>query len=197
MRKRIGMTVVAALLVVGSAAAADIVHDAEYYIIEAQNGEAWKVEDQDLDAKLAELREKYGTPPNIIHIMWDDTSYGDVGIPEISKIRGFTSPNIDRMADEGILFSRMYSEVGCTPSRSAVVTGRLAVRSATYDIGFPLHNEGLNGNEVTMATHLYEVHVPFGLAHFDDQVVVPFRAIGRAAIVTCLNIESLNQDIRS
>lgn len=154
MRVKIKKTVVATvlgLLVVGVASAQNIIHDAEYYILEAQNGTRWEVEDGKLDARLAELLAKYGTPPNIIHIMWDDTSYGDVGIPEISKIRGFTSPNIDRMADEGILFSRMYSEVGCTPSRSAVVTGRMAVRSATYDIGFPLHNEGLNGKEVTMA----------------------------------------------
>ena len=74
--------------------AAGIVHDAEYYILEAQNGERWAVEDGELDARLAELRQKHGAPPNIVHIMWDDTSYGDVGIPEISKIRGFTSPNI-------------------------------------------------------------------------------------------------------
>ena len=44
-----------------------IVHDAEYYIIEAQNGKAWAVEDGKLDKKLAELRKKYGAPPNIIH----------------------------------------------------------------------------------------------------------------------------------
>jgi len=136
---------------IAGAQGSEIVHDAEYYILEAQNGEKWAAEDAGLDKRLAELRAKHGTPPNIIHIMWDDTSYGDVGIPAISKIRGFESPNIDRMADEGILFTRMYSEVGCTPSRSAVVTGRLAVRSATYDIGFPIHNEGLNGKEVTMA----------------------------------------------
>jgi arylsulfatase len=133
-----------------------IVHDAEYYILEAQNGERWDAEDGELDSRLAELRQKYGTPPNIIQILWDDTSFGDVGIPAISKIRGFESPSIDRMANEGILFTRMYTEVGCTPSRSAVITGRLAVRSATYDIGFPIHNEGLNGKEVTMAEVLSE-----------------------------------------
>ena len=51
-----------------------IVHDAEYYIIEAQNGKKWATEDKDLDKKLAELRKKFGQPPNIVHIMWDDTS---------------------------------------------------------------------------------------------------------------------------
>ena len=106
-----------------------IVHDAEYYILEAQNGERWAAEDTALDARLAELRAKHGTPPNIIHVMWDDTSYGDVGIPAINKIRGFETPSINRMAEEGIMFTRMYTEVGCTPSRAAVLTGRHAVRS--------------------------------------------------------------------
>jgi hypothetical protein len=49
-----------------------IIHDAEYYILDAQHGEQWKVEDKDLDPKLAELKKKFGTSPNIIHFMWDD-----------------------------------------------------------------------------------------------------------------------------
>ena len=44
-----------------------VIHDAEYYIIEAQNGKAWAVEDGKFDTKLAELRKKYGLPPNIVH----------------------------------------------------------------------------------------------------------------------------------
>ena len=48
-----------------SALAVDIVHDAEYYILEAQNGKVWAVEDQGLDQKLAELKKKFRTPPNI------------------------------------------------------------------------------------------------------------------------------------
>ncbi len=59
--------------------AGPIVHDAEYYILEAQNGEKWAAEDKDLDKKLAELKKTFGAPPNIIHIMWDDTAFGDVG----------------------------------------------------------------------------------------------------------------------
>ena len=57
-----------------------IVHDAEYYILEAQNGKIWAVEDGELDKKLAELREEYKNPPNIVHYMWDDQppmSFGD------------------------------------------------------------------------------------------------------------------------
>ncbi len=99
-----------------------IVHDAEYYILEAQNGQKWAAQDKALDERLAELRKKFGKPPNIIHVMWDDTSYGDVGIPAINKIRGFETPNMNRMAEEGIMFTRMYTEVGCTPSRAAVAS---------------------------------------------------------------------------
>lgn len=138
------------------AQAKDIIHDAEYYILEAQNGEAWDAEDEALDKKLAELRKKHGTPPNIIHVMWDDTSYGDVGIPQISKIRGFETPNINRMAEEGMMFTRMYTEVGCTPSRAAVLTGRHAVRSGMYVIGFPIEYSGMRGEEETIAEVLSE-----------------------------------------
>ena len=128
-----------------------MIHDAEFYVLQAQNGEKWALEDSELDKKLAELKKKYGQPPNIIHIMWDDTAFGDVGIPAVQKIRGFETPNINKMAEEGILFTRMYTEVGCTPSRAAVVTGRLAIRSGMYNIGMLLESHGMSGKEVTMA----------------------------------------------
>ena len=94
----------ALLLVTGAAtvhAKGKIVHDAEFYILEAQNGERWDAEDKDLDARLAELRKKHGTPPNIVHVMWDDTAYGDVGIPAIQKVRGLNTPNLNEMARQG------------------------------------------------------------------------------------------------
>ena len=128
-----------------------IVHDAEYYILNAQNGDKWAAEDNTLDQKLAELREKHGRSPNLIHIMWDDTAFGDVGIPAIQKVRGLETPSLNKMAAEGILFTRMYTEVGCTPSRAAAVTGRLAVRSGMYNIGMLLESHGMRGEEVTMA----------------------------------------------
>ena len=128
-----------------------IVHDAEYYILDAQNGERWAAEDNALDAKLAALRKKNGRPPNLIHIMWDDTAYGDVGIPAIQKVRGLETPNLNKLAEEGIFFTRMYTEVGCTPSRAAVATGRLAVRSGMYNIGMLRESHGIRGEEVTIA----------------------------------------------
>lgn len=136
---------------------AKIVHDADYYILEAQNGQRWEKEDADLDQRLAELRKKHGAPPNLIHIMWDDTAYGDVGIPAIQKVRGLQTPNLNKMAREGILFTRMYTEVGCTPSRAACMTGRYAVRSAMYNIGMLREMHGLRESEVTLAEVLSDV----------------------------------------
>ena len=128
-----------------------VVHDAEYYVLEAQNGQRWEKEDKALGQRLAELKKKHGTPPNLIHVMWDDTAYGDVGIPAIQKVRGLETPNLNKMAQEGILFTRMYTEVGCTPSRAACMTGRYAKRSAMYNIGMLREMHGLRDSEVTLA----------------------------------------------
>ena len=136
--------------------AKDFVQDAEFYVLKAQHGEKWAQEDKELNKRLAELEKKFGTPPNLIHIMWDDTAYGDIGMPAIQKIRGFETPKMNKLAEEGILFTRMYTEVGCTPSRAAAVTGRLAIRSGMYNIGMLLEMHGISEEEVTLAEVLSE-----------------------------------------
>ena len=128
-----------------------IVHDAEYYVLRDQHGEQWTAEDGELDTKLAELEARSGTKPNIVHIMWDDMAFGDAGIPALNKVRGFDTPNSNRMAAEGALFTRYYTEPACTPSRAAVLTGRHAVRSGMYNVAFPIEAAGLAAEEVTMA----------------------------------------------
>ena len=107
----------------GPATAKDIIHDAEFYVLEAQNGERWAAEDITIEQKLAALQKKYGQPPNLIHIMWDDTAFGDVGIPAIQQVRGFKTPNLNQLAAEGILFTRMLTEVGCTPMVESIRPG--------------------------------------------------------------------------
>jgi hypothetical protein len=107
---------ISSLLAVQTASAQDakpIIHDAEYYILDAKHGEQWKVEDKELDQKLAELRQKFGTPPNIIHVMWDATPVGEVGIPALQKVRGLETPNINRLAAKASI------SCGCTRSRPA------------------------------------------------------------------------------
>ncbi len=148
------ISILATLTLAGAsipAFAKDIIHDAEHYILEAQHGKKWAKEDSALDKRLAELKKKHGTRPNIIHIMWDDTAVGEVGIPEIQKVRGFETPNINAMADEGINFMRMYTEPACTPTRAAFQTGRYAVRSGMHTVAFPIEYSGMDGDEVTIA----------------------------------------------
>ena len=134
----------------------EIIHDAEYYILVAQHGEKWAAEDKGLQKKLAELKKKYGTPPNIIHIMWDDMPAGEIGIPALQKNRGFETPVMNEIAEEGILFTRMMTEPSCTPSRAAAMTGRYAVRSGMYNVAFPYEYGGIGADEVTMPEVLSE-----------------------------------------
>ena len=153
------------------AQAKEIIHDAEYYILEAQNGKVWAVEDGKLDEKIAELREKYGRPPNLIHYMWDDQPVMSFGDPLYQQIRGYETPHLNKLADEGMLFSRMYTEPGCTPSRSATLTGQLAIRTGTWEIGFPIEYTGLAAENVTMAEVLSKAGYAtafFGKLHLGD-----------------------------
>lgn len=151
--------------------AKEIMHDAEYYVLEAQYGEKWAVQDKELAEKLKALKEKHGTPPNIIHIMWDDTAVGEVGVPQIQKARGWETPNINQFSAEGIYFARMYTEPSCTPSRAAVMTGRHAVRNGMYNVGFPYEYGGLAEDEVTMAEVLSQAGYAtafYGKSHMGD-----------------------------
>ncbi|MCK5648344.1 MAG: sulfatase-like hydrolase/transferase [Gammaproteobacteria bacterium] len=150
---------------------AEVLHDAEYYVLEAQHGEKWDAQDKALDEKLAALKKKHGTPPNIIHIMWDDTGVGEVGVPQIQKTRGWETPNMNQFSKEGIYFARMYTEPSCTPSRAAVMTGRHAVRNGMYNVGFPYEYGGLAAEEVTMAEVLSKAGYAtafYGKSHMGD-----------------------------
>ncbi|MHC5073807.1 MAG: sulfatase-like hydrolase/transferase [Planctomycetota bacterium] len=149
----------------------EIVHDAEYYILEAQNGEKWATEDKEIDAKLTELREKHGGPPNIVYILWDDSAFGTVGFPGLQKNFGYETPQINKMGEEGIIFTRMYSEPACTPTRAAALTGRHPVRNGMGVVGMPHEFGGLKAEEVTIAEVLSEAGYAtahFGKAHLGD-----------------------------
>ena len=154
-------------------AATPIVHDAEYYILQSQNGEKWAAEDKVLDQKLAALKKKNGgKPPNIVYLLWDDTAFGAVGFPALQKNFGYeTSPNMNRMAGEGINFTRMYTEPSCTPTRAAFLTGRHPVRHGMGVVGMPHEFSGLRAEEVTIAEVLSEAGYStahFGKGHLGD-----------------------------
>lgn len=148
-----------------------IVHDAEFYVLKAQNGDQWAKEDKALDQKLADLRKKHGHPPNIVYILWDDQPFGVVGFPGIQKNLGFETPNINKMATEGINFTRMYTEPSCTPTRAAFLTGRIPVRHGMGVVGMPHEFSGLRGDEVTIAEVLSKAGYAtafYGKGHLGD-----------------------------
>jgi len=160
-----------ALLFAHAVFAKDIVHDAEYYILEAQNGKVWEVEDQELDTKLAALQEEYGQPPNIIHFMWDDQPFGAVGIPALQPVRGYSTPNLNQMAAEGLLFTRMYTEPSCTPTRAASWSGQHPVRNGMYAVGFPIEYHGISKSVVTIGEVMSKAGYAtgfFGKSHLGD-----------------------------
>ena len=150
----------------------NIVHDAEYYILEAQNGEKWAAEDKELDKKLAEFRKKNnGRPPNIFYILIDDIGFGDLGSATLNSIRGYRTPAINKLAREGMRFSRMYTEPSCTPTRVAFMTGRQPYRNGMGNTSVDISGFGLAGKEVTLAEMLSEVGyntVHIGKWHMGD-----------------------------
>ena len=162
---------VVVLLITTITAQDGIIHDAEQAILQEQFGDQWAKQDVEIDKKLTALENKYGKKPNIIHIMWDDNSFGEVGIETFNKIRGFDTPRLNKMGDDGITFTRMYTEPSCTPTRAAALTGRLAVRAGMHTVAFPPEGAGLNTDEVTIAEILSQAGYNtafFGKAHQGD-----------------------------
>jgi arylsulfatase A-like enzyme len=135
-----------------------IQHDAEHDVLLDQHVEEWSIEDKKIDEKLADLRKKNnGKPPNIIYILVDDVGFGEFGNPILNKVRGYETPNINKLGREGASFSRMYTEPSCTPTRAAFLTGRIPSRSHMLEAKIvPPEASGLHRDEVTIAEVLSE-----------------------------------------
>lgn len=86
-------------------------------------------QEREAAAKLAQLRRRTGKPPNILILMVDDLGYGDVGAYGGGEALGAPTQHIDRLAREGLKLTSTYSQPTCTPTRAALNTGRLPVRS--------------------------------------------------------------------
>ncbi|MHC5111350.1 MAG: sulfatase-like hydrolase/transferase [Planctomycetota bacterium] len=172
MRKSFLVVLILTWLSVDRGQSAEIIHDAEYYILKAQNGERWAAEDKTIDAKLAEFRANNGgKPPNILYILIDDIGFGDLGMPELNSIRGYETPSINKFANEGMRFTRMYTEPSCTPTRVAFITGRQPYRNGMGNTSVDISGFGLAGKEVTLAEILSEVGyntVHIGKWHMGD-----------------------------
>lgn len=92
--------------------------------------------------------------PNIILILSDDFGYGDAGVYGGGPGRGMPTPNLDRMAAEGMTFFSFYAQPSCTPGRAAVQTGRIPNRSGMTTVTFQGQPGGLPVAEWTLASVL-------------------------------------------
>lgn len=86
-------------------------------------------QDKAVAEKLAALEKKTGKKPNILWIIVDDMGYGDPGCYGGGAAVGAATPNIDTLAAEGLKLTSCYSQHTCTPTRSAILTGRLPIRT--------------------------------------------------------------------
>lgn len=90
--------------------------------------------------------------PNILMIMSDDVGYWNVGAYSHGMM--VPTPNIDRIAREGILFTDHYAEPSCTLGRAAFITGQMPIRTGLHTVGLPGSPIGLDQRDPTLAVVL-------------------------------------------
>jgi arylsulfatase A-like enzyme len=109
--------------------------------------------------------------PNIV-IIWGD----DIGQSNVSAysrgLMGYQTPNIDRIASEGMLFTDYYAEQSCTAGRASFITGQSGLRTGMTKVGLPASTLGLQKEDPTIAELLKQVGYAtgqFGKNHLGDR----------------------------
>ena len=96
-----------------------------------------------------------GKKPNVL-VIWGD----DIGTTNISHnnrgLMGYKTPNIDRVATEGVAFTDYYGQQSCTAGRAAFIGGNNPLRTGMTKVGVPGATEGWQKTDVTMACFLNE-----------------------------------------
>ncbi len=120
---------------------------------------------------LAGVANAVDDKPNIL-VIWGD----DIGVYNVSAyhrgLLGGSTPNIDRIANEGALFTDSYSEQSCTAGRSAFITGQHPFRTGLLKVGMPGSTVGLSDKDPTIATVLKSKGYAtgqFGKNHLGDR----------------------------
>ena len=101
--------------------------------------------------------------PNIVLIFMDNFGYGELGVYGGGITRGAPTPRIDTLAEEGIRLTNFNVEAQCTPSRSALMTGRYAIRSGNGSVPITTGMYGLTQWEITMAEMLSDAGYATGM----------------------------------
>ena len=109
--------------------------------------------------------------PNILMIMGDD-----IGIPNVSVyshgMMGYQTPNIDRIAKEGVLLTDYYAEQSCTAGRASFITGQYGIRTGLTKVGLPGAEVGIQDEDPTLAQLLKPLGYrtgQFGKNHLGDR----------------------------
>ena len=109
--------------------------------------------------------------PNIVVIWGDDIGYWNISAYNLGMM-GYKTPNIDRIAREGALFTDWYGQQSCTAGRSAFITGQSGFRTGNLKVGLPGAPEGIQARDVTLAQLLkaqgYRT-AQFGKNHLGDR----------------------------
>ena len=101
--------------------------------------------------------------PNIVFFLWDNFGWGELGCYGGGVLRGAATPRIDGLAAEGLRLLNFNVEAQCTPSRSAVLTGRHAIRSGTQTVPVTGGPDGLTQWENTIAKQLSDAGYANGM----------------------------------
>ena len=108
--------------------------------------------------------------PNILVIWGDDIGQSNVSAYTMGLV-GYRTPNIDRIADEGMIFTDYYSEQSCTAGRSSFILGQSVLRTGLSKVGMPGAKEGINEKDPTIAELLKPLGYrtgQFGKNHLGD-----------------------------
>ena len=109
--------------------------------------------------------------PNILVIWGDDIGQFNISAYNLGMM-GYKTPNIDRIAQEGALFTDWYGQQSCTAGRAAFITGQSPIRTGLTKVGLPGAPEGMKKEDPTLATLLKEqgyVTGQFGKNHLGDR----------------------------
>jgi len=116
--------------------------------------------------KLKQLETRFGRKPNVLIFLVDDMGWGDPGVYGGGEAVGAPTPNIDRMAMDGLKLTSTYAQPTCTPTRAAMLTGRLPLRSGLTRPMLTGENPKVNpwASEATVASVLSQAGYRTGLS---------------------------------